>query len=79
MLGKRSVVFWCLPTKTMKAQPRPVHKGCRLERERSDRIASARSHLAAVTFTRAPGHSCTWLSVDSVDSSGLRRDGFGRP
>lgn len=24
-------------------------------------------------------HSGTWLSADSVDSSGLRRDGFGRP
>lgn len=34
MLGKRSVVFWCLPTKTMKAQPRSVHKGRRLERGR---------------------------------------------
>lgn len=33
----------------------------------------------AVTSSRAPAHSCTWLSADSVDSSGLRRDEFGRP
>lgn len=47
--------------------------------ERSTRISVSETPPRSRRARPGSRHSGTWLSADSVDSSGLRRDGFGRP
>lgn len=72
---EKPMVFWGSPTTTGKGRPRSMCEGCRLETGRD----SASSCPAAAASAEAPSHSPTWLSADSVDSSGLRREGFSPP
>lgn len=54
---------------------------CALSQQVADRQSSRRwmSRMSSGrNLQRVPSHSCTWLSADSLGSSGLCRDGFGR-
>lgn len=80
MLGEKACGLRCSPTQQWKPSPGLCARGVGWRwREKSNKTRVSETSAAAVTSSRAPGHSCTWLSVDSVDSSGLRRDEFGRP